>query len=68
MITIHLRSIQLKKVIITLTIHTRSKINQEPTLIQETMMVKIILKISITSTTNSDIKQNRIKFIFMVKS
>ena len=68
MITIHLRNIQFKKVIITLTIHTRSKINQEPTLIQETMMVKIILKISITSTTNSDIKQNRIKFIFMVKS
>jgi hypothetical protein len=68
MITIHLRNIQFKKVTITLTIHTRSKINQETTLIQETMMVKIILKISITSETNSDIKQNRIKFIFMVKS
>jgi len=67
MITIHLRNIQFKKVIITLTIHTRSKINQETTLIQETMM-KIVLKISITSATNSDIKKNRIKFIFMVKS
>ena len=56
MITIHPRNIQPRKVTITLTIPTRSKTNQETTLIKSTMM-KIILKISITSTTNSDIKR-----------